>query len=308
MSLVTGKWWIGFFLGLTILTFQWALGAAVADEVKSDSAIRLHLGIISKMLHGKDIKDIESATNIWLTWAVEDFNIQAATTLYNDLETIADDYLNGKLDVVAVSGLDYLKLVQMIGEKPRLGPAAVIDGKITMKHLLVGRMEAAGNRIADLKGKILALPKFNDVELLFVDTLLLRLEKTKAKNFFNTIVEKNNASRAVLDVFFNRSDVCAVPEYVYQTVIELNPQIGRKTKVLARSPELVSGVTCYPENINPRLKKIFESMVPKLKQTEKGRQMLTMYSIDDLTNAKQKDLDALRSLLAEYESLKAGIQ
>lgn len=295
-------------MSLTAPVFQWASGTAVAGEEKSDGATRFHLGIAQKMLQGRDIKDVKTATNIWLTWAGEDFNVKATTTVYLDLEKMADDFIKGKLDLVAVSGLDYLKIIQTTGKVPRLGPAGVIDGKVAINYLLVGRQEEVVNSIANLKGKILALPTFNDVERLFVDTLFLRSLKKEAKFFFSVIVEKNNAARAVLDVFFNKVDVCVVPENVYQTMIELNPQIGRKTRVLAMSPELVSGVTFYPEQVDPRLKKIIDSLIPKIKQTERGRQMLTMYSIDDLAHVQQKDLDALRSLLAEYEALKAGIQ
>ncbi len=291
-------------IGQCLFVFAAQATANAADESQGVQPIRLNFGVEDKVLQGRDIKDVVTATNIWLAWAGEEFNIRAKTIIYNHMDQMAKDFLAHKLDVVALTSLNYIKFINRTGKIPELGPAGIINGKITVKYLLTVRREPEINSISGLKGKTIALQKTGDIERLFLNILLMRNGYREMDFFFSDILEKAKPSRAVLDVFFGRTDACVVPEHVYSTLVEMNPQIGRQTIVLAESPELIPTITFFSEKYDPRLRTIIEDMVPKMKLTEKGRQMLMMYKVDDLTQPRAKDILELEALLFEYDLLK----
>lgn len=299
---------------LTCCFYFWLTTSAMAASPNSDieinksDSVRFYLGLEERMTQGQDIKDVESATNIWLTWAGEEFKTKPKTFIYKDVDLLAKDFFNGKLDFIVTTSLNYFKLINRKDAELELGPAGAYNGSILVKYLLISRQDLKYASISDLKGKSLALQLLSDVERLFINTLLLRDGLSELNDFFGVVIEKQRASRAILDVFFGQVDVCMVPEHVYRTMIELNPQIGQQTKVLAASPELMPGVTCFQKNSDPRLKDLMKTLVPKMKDSEKGKQMLMMYKIDNVSQIRESDLDQLKALVSEYEKLKRQSQ
>ena len=47
------------------------------------------------------------------------------------------------------------------------------------------------------------------------------------------------------ELFFRTVDACLVTESGFQTIVEMNPQVGRRLRVLASSPRIVPFVTCF---------------------------------------------------------------
>ncbi len=279
--------------------------ASSAIERKDIGELQFRLGIEAEIIQGQDLKDMESATNIWLTWVGEKWSIKAKSTIYNDLSSISGDFIKGKIDLITLTSLNYLKFIHRIGEEPELGPTGVFNGNVCVKYLLIVRKDLKYTHISDLREKKLTLQTIGDIERLFINTLLLKAGLKEANNFFSEIIEKTKPSRAVLDVFFGQSDVCIVPEYVFNTMIELNPQIGRQTKVLAASPAVLPIVTGFSKNCDPRVKKFVLDKVPLLQGNEKGKQILLMYKIEGVAQIQDADLDTIRSMVLEYETLKA---
>ena len=280
--------------------------ASSAIERKDIGELQFRLGIEAEIIQGQDLKDMESATNIWLTWVGEKWSIKAKSTIYNDLSSISGDFIKGKIDLITLTSLNYLKFIHHLSEDPELGPAGVLNGKVCIKYLLIVRNDLKYNHISDLRGKKLTLQTVGDIERLFVNTLLLRDGLKEAKNFFSKIIEKTKPSRAVLDVFFGKSDVCVVPEHVFNTMIELNPQMAQQTKVLAISPAVLPAVTGFRKNCDPRVKKFLLDQVPVLQNSEKGKQLFLMYKIEDVAQIQDTDLDTLRDMVSEYDTLKAN--
>jgi ABC-type phosphate/phosphonate transport system substrate-binding protein len=278
------------------------------NEVKDIGEFRFYLGIEAEIIQGQDLKDVESATNIWLTWVGEQWGVKAKSTIYNDLDSITDDFIRGKIDLIVLTSLDYLKLIHHLNEEPELGPTGVLNGDVCVKYLLIVRKDLNYTHISDLRGKKLAIQAVGDIERLFVNTLLLRAGLKETPLFFSEVIEKTKPSRAILDVFFGQSDVCVVPENVFNTMIELNPQIGRQTKILAASPAVLPTVTGFRKSCDPRVKKFILNQVPLLQNSEKGKQLFLMYKIEDIAQIQNTDLDTLRAMVLEYDTLKAKLK
>jgi phosphonate transport system substrate-binding protein len=296
---------IVFSFNLCITFGAMAFAGENAIDVDNTGELRFHLGVEAEILQGQDIKDVQSATNIWLTWVGENWKVKGKSTIYKDLPSITKDFIQGKIDLISLTGLNYLKFIRQTGKKLELGPTGTFNGKLQIRYLLIVSRKLKDLSISGLRGKKLSLKMVSGIERLFINTLLLRAGMVEADHFFSAITEKTKPSRSVLDVFFGKSDACIVPEYVFITMVELNPQIGRQMRILAVSPAVLPTVTGFRKDCDPWVKKFILDKVPILQKDEKGKQILLMYKIEGIANIQDTDLDTLRAMVLEYETLKA---
>ena len=77
------------------------------------------------------------------------------------------------------------------------------------------------------------------------ETILAREGLGSASGFYGQITTASKISQAVLPVFFRQLDACVVTRSGFETMVELNPQVGRQLKVLASSPPVVPVVFCF---------------------------------------------------------------
>ena len=134
--------------------------------------------------------------------------------------------------------------------------------------------------------------------------MLLRNDLPEIDRFFSSVREKSNFSQPLLNVFFNQSDACLVTDGVFDVSVELNPQLGRQLKVLESSSKLVCEVTFYRKSLDENTKQSISQEVLNLKNTVHGQQILMLFNCEDFVELKESDLEAVKSLLDQYEALK----
>jgi phosphonate transport system substrate-binding protein len=109
----------------------------------------------------------------------------------------------------------------------------------------------------------------------------------------------------VLPVFFRQTDACLVDRQGFDTMCELNPQLGKQLRTLASSPRLITMVFCFRSAYSPPVKNEIVRAMEELYTTPAGQQILTVFQIDKMQIASDSDLDSARELLDAYEQLAA---
>lgn len=84
----------------------------------------------------------------------------------------------------------------------------------------------------------------------------------------------------------------------------MNPQVGRDLKVMASSPELVTQVSVYRKSLRGDIKHNILDLGKSFKKSQRGRQTLLLFKIEDLGPLKDSDLKSVGDLMSEYERLK----
>jgi hypothetical protein len=107
----------------------------------------------------------------------------------------------------------------------------------------------------------------------------------------------------VLPVFFRQSDACVVTRSGFETMVELNPQLGRQLKILARSPEVVPAVFCFRADYAAGFKEDLFAGVRDLHKSAAGQQVLTVFQSDKIEDQPMSCLDSALELLATHQKL-----
>lgn len=160
--------------------------------------------------------------------------------------------------------------------------------------------------IKDLRGKRLSMRKEQDIEKLFLNTLLLENQAPELESFFGEHINPKNISMGIMDVFFGRSDITIVRESEYKTAIELNPQLAKKLTILAESEPMLGLVAGAKISMSNKAHQVAKQSLIDLSYTEKGKQLMHIIHAEAFEEVGSKDLDSVRELLKRYKMLKAN--
>src|ERR1035441_10793653 len=83
--------------------------------------------------------------------------------------------------------------------------------------------------------------------------------------------------RVVLPVFFGQSDACLTSKRSFDTMCELNPQVGKDLIVIASSPVMVVTFYIFHKNYHGVSRERFARVYSEVSTSAAGRQLATLF-------------------------------
>lgn len=291
--------WFGLVVFVFSLTGSIAWSTATTETTER---IKMVIGFSQKTLANVDAKDATSALGIYAEELGRQLGYEAQSRMYEGTDGIVRDMNAGKLDIVATSILEYFQIKSRVDAE--LAVVHVRNGKAWCRYLILSSVDGGPSSIDELKGKRIAFRKGDDLARLYLDTVILKQHRVDAKRFAASIEEKLKASQVILSVFFKQTDACVIDDDAYKIICELNPQVGKKLKVLAASSELVNSVSFFRRGLKESVKQKTITVTNTLKDTPRGKQIFLLFKMTDVVPVSEADLEGVRKLVTEYEALK----
>ena len=276
-----------------------------AFSATSDILPRLSIGFSMKSFPDVDAKDANAAIKLWVTEIAAQAKMRPESAVYGDVKMMLADFKQERLDFISIPTIDFFRNETSLLSSP--GYVGVRKGKKTERYVI---LSAANNKVENLlvlKKRKLAIVLHDDIGVLFLNTLLLRQHQPEMDHFFSAIDSKPKHSQSIYAVFFGSAETCVVPERIFNTVAELNPQVGKKLKVVAVSADLITEVSIYRKEYPQTLRERMDLVALNFKNHPRGKQVLTLFQVDDLAVMNDKDLAEMRNLYHEYKILKGRL-
>ena len=83
---------------------------------------------------------------------------------------------------------------------------------------------------------------------------------------------------------------------------ELNPQIGRRMRILASSPGFVTGVIAVRGDIRNVRRDNMLKVLRQMQDDPKGRQLLTLFRINRLVEFRPEHMSSIEKVLREHRN------
>ena len=278
------------------------MASSVHSRAEKNEQPRFILGYAMKTLYDVDIKDAHVAFSLWSKELGEETGFHVEARLYDRVEDLSRDFQKGVLDFGIVKTLDYLELKKKDIDS-EIALTNVRSGKKGHKYLLLVRSDSQIYDVKDLRGKKINVVKGDEIGMLFLNTYLLKRKQSEANRFFSIIEEKVKPSQVILPVFFGQADICLVPDVSFYTMIELNPQIGQKLRVIVSSEDIIAGVGYFRKDYNQAYKQQILNTIYALNTKIRGKQILTLFKSDRFGKLEEKDLLYTQHLINEYNKL-----
>ncbi|MBM4044019.1 MAG: phosphate/phosphite/phosphonate ABC transporter substrate-binding protein [Planctomycetes bacterium] len=250
-----------------------------------DGPSRLAVGFSGVLLDDVNMNDACAAIKIWTETVARNRGLPVTTTteVFVDTAMIRKRLASREANLLVISMLDYLQIEGEGLADPWSVPT--VGGKAFAEYLVLVHRDSGIQKLADLKGKSLLMEKTgytNSLARLWLDVRLLEEGLPESQSVFQQIKEATRVARVCLPVFFRQGDACLVNRRGYETLTELNPQIGQQLVPLAASPKYPTSILCVSRFYQSDLRGELLKGLAELHQDARGQQILTIFRVDKL--------------------------
>jgi ABC-type phosphate/phosphonate transport system substrate-binding protein len=174
---------------------------------------------------------------------------------------------------------------------------------LAFPYLLLTKDALEAGQLDVLRGKriVVASRTKSNLGLVWLETLLAENRLGRAASFFGSVEIGYRASACVLPLFFGKIDACVVDTRNWESIKELNPQLGR-LRVAARSEALLEGLIAMP--IEPHLyqSELIDSIL-NLHKTPAGEQLCMVFKTGTLVRVGREPFESVRVLCNRYRRI-----
>ena len=223
--------------------------------------------------------------------------------IFEDLPQMVQALNQREVDFVALPFVDYFKMKNSVELEPVL--AGTLNGKPGEEYALIVHRSAPWTDLKHLQGKKLLVQESSgaaSISLLWLDTLLLRQKLPIGPRFFLTVKKVEKSSQAVLPVLFKQADACLVPGWAFDTMVELNPQVGNELRIIVLSPLLGRGALFMRKNLAPHKRAMVDAAL-KLQNSKRVQQLTTLFHSERLVAFESVHLKSTADLYEEHRTL-----
>ena len=278
-------------------------GVAKAQEALPDTApfrMALSIGTFAEV----NANDAQAAVMAWAKTIVAERGIviEVETKIFEKIEELAEALESRQVDAAAVLAVEFMG----IPTKPDSVFLSKKNNSVTERYVLLVHRDSGIDAVDKLLGHKLLQHNNPRTSLAaaWLDTLLANHSLGFPEEFFESTTRIDNASKAILRVFFRQSDACIVTATVFDIVSELNPQLRKKLKVIAESPEVIPTLFFFSPGYTAEAKSELESALVALHKSPAGQQVLTIFQGDRMEKHPISCLERSRELVEKADRLR----
>ncbi len=277
---------------------------AQASELPAgDEPIRFRFAISSRLFTGVNENDAKASIKVWARTAVGTSGVplHSEAVFIDSTEGFIAAFKEKEIEAACLSSEQYVAIQREVELSDQFAEAIQVRGGETF--LLLVHEESNFRTPEDLKGHNLMLYDHvrANLAMLWLDVFLAKQGLVSATNHFGDLIAIKKLSSVVLPVFFRKADACLVPKTSFDTLVELNPQLGRKLRPVAASQKLVTGVSCFRANWDPPRRAEIVASFLNMDSTPAGQQILTVFQAGKLGRISDAELATVRELLDDHQ-------
>jgi len=248
-----------------------------------------NFGYINGSMSNYSKKDLKLTMDIWMKEVTKNLG-DVNMIFYDDPRGAAKDIKDGKLDYISAFPIVFVKYfdIGLLSD----GFTGGIKKQKLQKFVVLVRTKSNKN-IEKLKNVKVGIQANDEIMEIYTK---VNIKNAKIKKF-------KTRNRVVLDLFFSKIDVALVPLSTFVLTKELNPQIGKKIKILKITNFSSNILGFYRKDFNNKDKEFIFDTGIKVFNTVRGKQMMDIYKIEKLIHTKTDELNIEKMLYKKYKSI-----
>ena len=286
----------------TSLALAGTAPAGSADAARPPEVVPVRVGYTASIFRDIAESDARAAIKVWAEALAKETEIPASSEVevLPDAESLAERLQTKRVDFGGMTTLEFLQIEKKVDLDPMF--AVNRGGVATVEYLILVRRDSEYRQLTDLRGASLRVfdnPRCS-LAIPWVEVLLSEQGIGSAEEFFGRVVPTLKLSAVVLPVFFGQEKACLVTRDGFQTMAELNPQVGRELRVLAESPSLIPMVSYFRRDFTPSFRQELIDAVRNLHASSAGKQILNLMQGDGVVDLLPSALDGTRELVQRW--------
>jgi len=266
------------------------------------------MGFTQELFIDVNQNDVGAVSRILVNTFLEEGKIETYSepVVFESISEIRDALSGRKVEALELTVGQFEQVQDLVADDVIL--CGVRSDSITEEYLLIVNENSNIEALKDLNGRTIGMLTSVLASLAadWLDTLLLREGLERSSGFFGQIVKDPKAGNLLIPLFFGKLDACVVTRKAFDTMVELNPQTGKKLKVLDASPPMVPVVFCFRKSYISPLRDQMIDRITRTHLSPTGMQSLMVFQLDRMEEQPISCLDSALKLLSEYQKLLGG--
>jgi len=243
-------------------------------------------------------RDLKISMVLWIEEIISQTEYTADYIDYDETQSMAKDFNTGKLDLVIDFGINFVKYYEL--DKLSDGFRGGMKNNHHENIIIVLQESSSLEKFSKLRNPVIALQRIEEIFKIYGIVHLMN----KKKNFI--FLETKKRSGALLKLFFNNADAALVTEKTFDFVKELNPQVGKKLKIVRVSDVKAGAYGYFHKNFDPIKREAMIKIALGLDKSVRGKQLLSLFKIDVVKKSKVSELANIKKLYEAYIKIKKG--
>jgi phosphonate transport system substrate-binding protein len=269
-----------------------------------DAGPPLRMAISESMVADVNLNDARAAMQTWIRRMQSDLHvtIEIDAKVFSTTEEIVRGVRTGQLDAAALNVVEFRPIADLFDPN---GILVSSEASAADEYRLLVKRESGYKGLANLRGRRLSMsaaPRMC-VAPAWLATLLDEEQLGPAETFFGRITLETKISRVVLPVFFDQAEACIASKRGFEMMCELNPQVARSLTAIAASATLVTGFYAFRKNYRSSSRERFIDLHKTLLSSAAGRQLATLFQIEELAVRDTSCLASSLSILDKAERI-----
>jgi len=252
--------------------------------------------------------DAQAAVKAWAKTILQQRGIvqEVQTRIFQSTEALFEALNKRQVDAAAMLTEEFMKME----DKPDSVFLSMRKNSFTEQYVLLVHRNSGIDDIDKLLGRKLLLhsnPK-TSLASAWLDTLLAEQSLGFPEQVLESKNHIENASKAVLQVFFGQTDACIVTANVFAVVSELNPQVRNTLRVIATSPEVIPSLFFFRSDYTMGIRDSLEEALVGLHESPSGQQVLMIFQGDQMKKKPASCLENSRKLVQKAQRLRRPLK
>lgn len=286
--------WLGqFCLPVCGISLAWALPATAAPGTET-----LRLAMYMNIARDLNRADVRAVLEVWAQELTHKFEVPSEVFYYTDIGVLRSDFDAGRVNMVIADAMSFVRHFKVSELAEGFTTKLMHDASL----LLLAKNGAKSHELA---GKRVAQIVNDDISNTFLETLCLRQKGKTCQSLAVTRVPVSNNHQAVTRLLFDQADLALVNRHGFELAKELNPQLARVGQVVNELTFNTQYFGFFSARVAPAFRALALRSLPVTNTEIRGRQLLEVFKLEQITLAEPTALQPFYQLEKEYLELKA---
>jgi hypothetical protein len=275
---------------------------ASADADEDVFAIQtMRIGFYALSFPEFSVRDVEISIKLLSEEIGKEVGIPTSVEVYEDVQAMRRDFEAGTINFVVASTM--LLATKFDVASFAAGFRFISDVSSSERMLVLGLLQPGKESFADYFGQRLILAQSEPSADLYIDYLSRLHFKQNYTTSFKLVGREKKAHQLVLKVFFAQAELTCVYQSVYDTAVEMNPQLKDRIVTLAQFDHLPQSVGFFHSKTPPDFVEKVLQETDKLHKRPRGQVLLQLFNSEQAIRTNWRDLRGAIELHAAYDRL-----
>lgn len=251
--------------------------------------------------------DFQIAIDFWLKEYSESLEIKhAESRLYDRIEEMQTDFANGELSFIVAPPLLIVRYFDLNSLADGFIGTSVTDKPYGI--VVLARKDKRIDSIKDLLHKRLILPANDELAKVFLDSLVITQLHQRYNNALGSVQYLQKQNAIIHKLFFNEADVGVAYLETFELMVELNPQIKEKIKILETFPINSPNYSFFHNSFPMQERELAIETALKLHHSTRSQEILNNFRMSTLVKCTVDSLEPFIQLNRKYTQLLRSIE